>query len=166
MFQRASGISYLRFFRRLHAAHVFDWYLEIGCRDGRILNMVQGKAIGVDPVFRLAEPILGRKPALHLFQETSDAFFAADRLHMLGAKPSVTFIDGMHLFEYALRDFIGAEAHADPNGVIYVHDCFPFNHAMTTRDLDNLPNAWAGDVWKLKSFFDFDHAEYPIAFFD
>lgn len=149
MFKRADGISYFRFFRRLHAAHVFDWYLEIGCRNGRILDLVQGKTIGVDPVFRMEKPILGRKPALHLFQETSDAFFAAGRLEALGARPTVSFIDGMHLFEFALRDFIGVEAAADPSGVIYVHDCFPFNHQMTTRDLKNLPAIWAGDVWKL-----------------
>ncbi|MEL7106662.1 MAG: hypothetical protein AAGM21_12135 [Pseudomonadota bacterium] len=149
MFQPATGLSYQRFFRRLHAAHVFDWYLEIGCRTGRILDLVQGKTIGVDPVFRMQAPVLGRKPQLHLFQETSDAFFAADRLAALGARPVVSFIDGMHLFEFALRDFIGIEAAASPDGVVYVHDCFPFDHAMTTRDLSNLPAIWTGDVWKL-----------------
>lgn len=149
MFQRASGISYLRFFRRLHAAHVFDWYLEIGCRDGRVLDMVQGKTIGVDPVFRMEGSVLGRKPQMHLFQETSDEFFAADRLSALGAQPVVSFIDGMHLFEFALRDFIGVEAAAAENGMVYIHDCFPSDHAMTTRDLNNLPAIWTGDVWKL-----------------
>lgn len=149
MFNRATGMSYVRFFRRLHAAHLFDWYLEIGCRDGRILEMARGKSIGVDPVFRLDRPLLGRKPQLHLFQETSDAFFAARRLDALGARPSVTFVDGMHLFEFALRDIAHAEAASDPSGVIYAHDCFPFTHEMTTRDLDRLPPVWAGDVWKL-----------------
>lgn len=149
MFNRADGLNYNRFFRRMHKAHVFDWYLEIGCRNGNILDLVQGKTIGVDPVFRLTKPVLGRKPGLHLFQETSDAFFAENRLQALGAQLSVSFIDGMHLFEFALRDFIGVEQASNPDGVVFVHDCFPYDHGMTTRDLDDLPEIWTGDVWKL-----------------
>lgn len=149
MFKRAKGMNYRGFFRRIHEAHAFEWYLEIGCRNGRILDLVQGKTIGVDPVFRLEKPLLGRKPQLHLFQETSDSFFAANRLEALGARPTIAFIDGMHLFEYALRDILNTEAHADPDGVIFVHDCCPFSIEMTTRDLHNLPDIWTGDVWKL-----------------
>jgi hypothetical protein len=149
MFQRATGMSYVQFFRRLHAAYVFDWYLEIGCRSGRILDMARGKSIGVDPVFRLARPLLGRKPQLHLFQESSDAFFGAGHLSALGGRVSVAFIDGMHLFEYALRDVLNTEHLADPNGVIFVHDVCPFSIEMTTRDLQDLPDIWTGDVWKL-----------------
>lgn len=149
MFQRANGINYVQFLRRIHESYAFEWYIEIGCRDGRILNMAQGKTIGVDPAFRLKQSILGQKPQLHLFQETSDAFFAANRLEVLGAQPTVAFVDGMHLFEYALRDILNIEAHADPNGVIFVHDCCPFNLDMTTRDLEALPDFWTGDVWKL-----------------
>lgn len=67
-------------------------------------------------------------------------------------KLSFSFLDGMHLFEFLLRDFIAAEKASGPNGVIAMHDCCPFSHEMTTRDLDNLPQgggAWTGDVWKL-----------------
>ena len=149
MFQRANGMNYVQFLRRIHESYAFEWYIEIGCRDGRILNMAQGKTIGVDPAFRLKQSILGQKPQLHLFQETSDAFFAANRLEVLGAQPTVAFVDGMHLFEYALRDILNIEAYADPNGVIFVHDCCPFNVDMTTRDLEALPGFWTGDVWKL-----------------
>lgn len=149
MLPRAQGLNYVRFFKTLHNERVFDWYLEIGCRNGRILDMPQGKTIGVDPMFRLEKPLLGRKLQLHLFQETSDAFFAANRLESLGAKPSVAFIDGMHLFEYALRDVLNTEAHANPEGVIFVHDCCPFSPEMATRDLSEIPDFWTGDVWKL-----------------
>lgn len=149
MFNQARGMNYMRFFRRLHESHVFDWYLEIGCRGGRILSLSRGKTIGVDPVFRLQTDVLGSKPVLHLFQEESDAFFRKNSLKALKAKLSVTFIDGMHLFEYALRDFMNTEANSDSNGVILLHDCYPFSHEMTTRDLTKLPKIWTGDVWKM-----------------
>jgi hypothetical protein len=149
-FRRATGLSYRRFFRRLHAARLFDWYLEVGCREGKIFSEVRGKTIAVDPFFRIAGDVMGVKPALHLFQTTSDAFFAGGFLARSGIALSVTFLDGMHLFEFLLRDLINAEAASRPDGVILMHDCCPFSHAMCTRDLDALPKgAWTGDVWKL-----------------
>lgn len=149
MFKRAEGMYYVRYFKQLHAQFAFEWYLEIGCRNGRILEMVQGKTIGVDPAFRLKSPLLGQKPQLHLYQETSDEFFAANRIEAIGAFIDVAFVDGLHLFEFALRDILNVEAHSNPNGVIFVHDCCPYSVQMTTRDLENLPDVWTGDVWKL-----------------
>lgn len=150
MFKRASGLQYHRFLRRLHGAHLFDWYLEIGCRTGDSLAPVRSKTIGVDPFFRAEVNIIGNKPALHILQQTSDEFFASGFLANNRIKLSTSFLDGMHLFEFLLRDFINTEALSDGNGVIMLHDCVPFNYEMTTRDLANLPQrAWTGDVWKL-----------------
>lgn len=149
-FRKAEGLPYLRFLRRLHDRYWFDWYLEIGARKGDSLAPVRGPSIAVDPFFRLTGDVLGSKPALHLFQTTSDAFFQGGALDALGARISFAFLDGMHLFEYLLRDFVNTERHATPDSVIALHDCCPFSHEMTTRDLDNLPQgAWTGDVWKL-----------------
>jgi hypothetical protein len=68
----------------------------------------------------------------------------------MGVRLSLSFLDGMHLFEVLLRDVIGAEARSDPGGVIALHDCVPYSFEMTTRDLNDLPrNEWTGDVWKL-----------------
>lgn len=75
MFIPANGFPYRRFFRRLHKKHVFDWYLEIGCREGQILAEVQGKTIGVDPNFIISSDVISRKPGLFLFQDESDGFF-------------------------------------------------------------------------------------------
>ncbi len=150
MFKRASGLHYHRFLRRLHGAHLFDWYLEIGCRTGESLAPVRSKTIGVDPFFRAATNIIGKKPALHILQQTSDEFFASGFLANARIKLSASFLDGMHLFEFLLRDFIGTEAQSTPDSVIMLHDCVPYDLEMTTRDLSNLPSgAWTGDVWKL-----------------
>jgi hypothetical protein len=148
--RRAGGRRYRAFLADLHARMVFDWYLEIGCRKGESFAPVRSRTIAVDPFFRIDTNVIGSKPALLIFQTTSDAFFESGFLKPQGIRLSFSFLDGMHLFEYLLRDFINTEAHSDPAGVIAMHDCVPFSVAMTTRDLDNLPKgAWTGDVWKL-----------------
>lgn len=149
-FRPAKGMRYLAFFRRLHEALLFDWYLEIGCRMGDSFAPVRSKTIAVDPFFRADINIIGKKPALHVFQTTSDDFFALDFLARNDIRLGLSFLDGMHLYEFLLRDFMNTEAQSDPNGVIMMHDCVPFGFGMLTRDLENLPTgAWTGDVWKL-----------------
>jgi hypothetical protein len=123
--------------------------MEIGCRKGDSFAPVRSKTIAVDPFFRAEINIIGTKPALHVFQATSDAFFKEGFLQRNGIRLSVSFLDGMHLFEYLLRDFMNTEAASDPKGVIMMHDLVPHNLAMTTRDLSAIRGAWTGDVWKL-----------------
>jgi hypothetical protein len=124
--------------------------MEIGCRAGRTFAPVKGKTIAVDPFFKAEVNIIGAKPQLLVFQQKSDDFFASGVIGRLGIKVSFAFLDGMHLFEFLLRDFMNTEAIADPDGVIALHDCLPFTEKMLTRDLTNLPKgAWTGDVWKL-----------------
>ncbi|WP_207623669.1 class I SAM-dependent methyltransferase [Rhodobacter calidifons] len=143
-------MPYHRFLRRLHNACLFDWYLEVGCRSGESFAPVRSKTVAVDPFFRAEINIIGQKPALHVFQMTSDDFFASGFMARNGIRLSLAFLDGMHLFEFLLRDFIHTEAAMEPKGVILLHDCVPYGMEMTTRDLDNLPKgSWTGDVWKL-----------------
>ena len=150
MYHRCTGLHYTKFLDQIHATRLFDWYLEIGCRTGRTFAPVRSKTVAVDPFFLAETNIIGAKPALHLFQTTSDAFFASEFLPKLGITLSFSFLDGMHLFEYLLRDFINTEAHSAATSVIAMHDCIPSNTPMTTRDLNNLPKgSWTGDVWKL-----------------
>lgn len=150
MFNRPDDIRYLRFLRQLHDSVLFDWYMEIGCRAGKTFAPVRSRTIAVDPFFQVETNVIGTKPALHVFQQTSDAFFESGFLKAADVKLGFGFLDGMHLFEYLLRDFMNTEKHSDPGGVIALHDCCPFNHAMTTREIDPPPSgAWAGDVWKI-----------------
>jgi hypothetical protein len=49
-----------------------------------------------------------------------------------------------------LRDFMNTEAQSRAEGVILMHDCSPYDHAMTGRDHSGRRGmAWTGDVWKL-----------------
>ena len=151
MIKAPSGQGYVAFLQGLHASVLFDWYIEIGCRNGRMFAPVRGKTIAVDPYFRAELNIIGKKPALHVFQEKSDDFFASGFLPRNDIRLSFGFIDGMHLFEYLLRDFMNFEAHAAEGAVVAFHDCCPYTTEMAGRDLDNLPKegGWTGDVWKI-----------------
>lgn len=150
MFIAAEGKRYTRFLANLHNTHVFDWYLEIGCRTGRTFGPVRSRTIAVDPYFRVTTDVIGDKPALHIIQQTSDDFFASGFLQAMKIKLSVSFLDGMHLFEFLLRDFMNTEAHSREDGVILLHDCIPYSVEMTTRDIASIPRGpWTGDVWKL-----------------
>jgi hypothetical protein len=149
MYRKPHGTRYLEFMGWLHSETLFDWYMEVGCRKGDSFAPVRSKTIAVDPFFRAEMNIIGQKPALHIFQATSDDFFASGYLHRNGIRLSASFLDGMHLFEFLLRDFMHTEAASDPRGVIMMHDLVPHDLGMTTRDLSAIPRAWTGDVWKL-----------------
>lgn len=150
MYVKPQGMNYRRFLSQLHGECLFDWYLEVGCRSGESFAPVRSRTIAVDPFFRAEINIIGKKPALHVFQQTSDDFFASGFLARNDIRLGLAFLDGMHLFEFLLRDLINTEAQMDPKGVIMLHDCVPYGQKMTRRDLDNLPDgAWTGDVWKL-----------------
>jgi hypothetical protein len=150
MFNRPADKPYVRFLKRLHRHVLFDWYMEVGCRTGRSFAEVRSKTIAVDPFFRVERNVIHNKPALHIIQQTSDDFFESGFLKAMGVKLGYSFLDGMHLFEYLLRDFMNTEPFSDTKGVIALHDCCPYDHEMTTRDVENAPGeAWTGDVWKL-----------------
>lgn len=150
MFKRANGLKYTTFMEGLHKDFLFDWYMEVGCRTGRIFANARGKTIAVDPFFQCETNVITAKPALHVFQQTSDDFFASEFLAAMKINLSFSFLDGMHLFEFLLRDVMAAERNSIPHGVIALHDCCPYDHEMTTRDLSAVPKrAWTGDVWKL-----------------
>ena len=139
MFKKPDGARYKWFIRQMHETHLFDWYLEIGCRSGDTFSPCRGKTIAVDPFFRVEQNAIGQKPELLIFQKKSDDFFATDFLEKAGIQLSLSFIDGMHLVEYALRDLINVERNSRPEGRIMLHDIIPYDLAMTSRDLDNLP---------------------------
>ena len=89
--------------------------------------------MGVDP-----QPLLGADDPLsrHVEVATSDAFFAGPRpRELFGGHPvDLAFIDGMHLFEFALRDFSNVEALAGPGTVIVLHDCLPPDAGTAARE--------------------------------
>ena len=146
------GLNYYDVLKRLLSAVDPEWYLEIGSRNGRSLSQSTQNYIAIDPQFDFQYDVVNSAKKMFLFQQTSDDFFSSRFLQHNSIMPGVSFIDGMHLFEFALRDFINCEASMTGGGIICLHDVCPYNIPQTTRDMKymtELKRPWTGDVWKL-----------------
>jgi hypothetical protein len=139
---------YLDFLQALHERLAPRTYLEIGVAQGHSLALSRCRSIGVDPDFHVTEEI--RAPA-SLIRSTSDEFFA--RLAADGAQPfdglpvDLTYIDGLHHFEAALRDYIAAERYSGAGSVIAFDDVLPRDSAEAART--PRPANWTGDVFRV-----------------
>ena len=108
-------------------------YLEIGIRTGNSMALSRTRSIGVDPFFKIDKPI---QCDVQLIKATSDDFFAGDNplAHFDGVPVDLAFIDGMHLSEFALRDFINIEPFMADTGVVVLDDVLPRNGLEAARD--------------------------------
>jgi hypothetical protein len=104
------------------------------------------RSIGVDPFFKIDNPI---HCDVQLIKATSDDFFAGDEplAHFEGVPVDLAFIDGMHLSDFALRDFINIEPFMADTGVVALDDVLPRNGLEAARDRKTEP--WTGDVYKV-----------------
>jgi hypothetical protein len=132
-------VPYTGVLDRLHRELAPAHYLEIGVRHGSSLALARGAATGVDPVPELRGRVL--PPTTTLVAFTSDEFFAR---HAQKITPDLCFIDGMHLFEYALRDFRNVERRAAPGAVVVLDDVFPNHPIQALRERKT--EVWTGDV--------------------
>jgi hypothetical protein len=136
--------------KRLHELLEPRTYLEIGVSTGASMSRSRARSIGVDPAFHVKRELLCD---LHLVRATSDEFFAREHplAHFDEPLIDLAFIDGMHLAEYALRDFINTERFTHAASVIVIDDMLPRNVPEADRDRSRprADNAWAGDVYKI-----------------
>jgi hypothetical protein len=144
---RMPGDFYYTWLDRLYTSLAPQSVIEIGVAEGVSLAYVRppALAIGIDPTPRALVPL---KTKTHIFPETSDEFFARrgpDAL-LAGQPLGVGFIDGLHLYEQALKDFINLEKYCGPRSVILLHDTVPLDEATQSRACDT--QFHTGDVWK------------------
>lgn len=121
-------------------------YLEVGVHTGSSLALSRTKSIGIDPAYTITKEIACE---VQLHRTTSDEFFSRpDPLAFFDGVPlDLAFIDGMHLAEFALRDFMNVEKHMSPAGVVLIDDMLPRNSLEAARNRRTA--AWAGDVFKV-----------------
>jgi SAM-dependent methyltransferase len=136
------------FLKMVHRELQPRFYLEIGVEYGRSLAMAACPAIGIDPAPDLKVE-LGSEHRVHL--GLSQDFFA-DEAATAGLGPlDLAYIDGMHLLENALLDFMYVERHAHPASVLIVDDIYP-NHPQQALRVRSSRH-WTGDVWKIMAIF-------------
>ena len=141
-------MEYYSLLGEIHAHLAPRTYVEVGVRHGESMTLAlpSTRSIGIDPAADVRFPL---GPDSRLFAMTSDEFFAGHDLRAaLGGLPvDLAFIDGMHLFEYALRDFANLERACTRDSVVLVHDCLPIDSVTSARE--RTTDVWSGDVWKL-----------------
>ena len=144
---RLPGDDYFVWLKRLHAAIAPKTYLEIGIDRGQSLSYARPptRAVAVDPEPKIDAPL---KVEAHLFCETSDVFFAERRLApLLNDQPlTLAFINGLHVFQQSLKDFMHVESFCGPRSVVLIHDTIPLDE-LTQRP-DRQRKLYRGDVWK------------------
>ena len=114
------------------------------------MGLSRTRSIGVDPFYTVTREL---RCDLQLVRATSDEFFTSEEAfgHFEGLPIDLGFIDGMHLAEYALRDFINTERRSHPASVIVLDDMLPRVHVEGSRDRRAARDhgSWAGDVYKV-----------------
>ena len=136
-------------------------YLEIGVFNGHIFFGIKSMfKIAVDPDFAFSKSRIAGKIMLnpfnicnHYFQKTSDDFFELDAPKVFANKKiEISLIDGMHEYEFVLRDIENTIKYAAENVFIILHDCNPQakEDACSFNDWKNrkFTGVWNGDVWK------------------
>lgn len=142
----SADTSYLDILNSCHKILRPATYLEIGVKYGVSMRLSAAKSsVGVDPAPRakhLPENIT-------IFAEKSDDFFVLNKKRNTIPVGSLDlcFIDGMHVFDYVLRDFINVEKLCHSASVVAVDDVCPRN--SLEADPIQVVKDWAGDVWKL-----------------
>jgi hypothetical protein len=136
-------LPYYAVLRRIHETLRPRTYVEVGVHYGRAIVLAEPgtRCLGIDPEPMIETPL---PETTIIVESTSDEFFdhrtVADQL---GRPADMAFIDGRHLFEYALRDFRAVERDSTPGSVILFHDCHPKDVEWGSRGVRS------GDVWKL-----------------
>ena len=135
------------FLHELHKVLQPRTYFEIGVRQGASLRLSRAPAVAVDPVYEVRSEV---RCDLHLVRTTSDEFFARPHPFAHFDRPYIdlAFIDGMHLAEFALRDFMNTERFCHAGSVVVFDDMLPRNEIEARRNRTGV-GAWAGDVYKV-----------------
>jgi len=140
------GDPYRQLLHEFHAWLQPALYLEIGIESGRTLALAKPptNAIGIDP-----KPLLQYtfEAPTRIFETTSDEFFSAHEVREQFGPVDLAFLDGLHLFDQTLRDFLHTEQQASENGIVLIHDCLPLHPLVAQRDPQT--EFWSGDTWKV-----------------
>jgi hypothetical protein len=151
----------LFFLKKLFRQKKFKTYLEIGVFKGRVFFSVPAhNKIAVDPEFQFAAPKKVKKLFRRVsnlwakfYEKTSDDFFSEDATKLFQKnKIDVCLVDGMHEYDFALRDIENSLKFLQKNGIVLIHDCNPVSKeaSVSFEEYKNrgFVKDWNGDTWK------------------
>jgi hypothetical protein len=151
----------LQLIQRLMKQKKLSNYLEIGVFNGHIFFRIRSHfKVAVDPAFKfdalrkIGKIILNPNNLFNqYFEKTADDFFAQDAAQVFSNKPiQVALIDGMHEYEFALRDIENTLGYLSDDGVIIVHDCNALTKESSSSYSDWIRGpgvgTWNGNIWK------------------
>ena len=125
------GEDYYQTLHRFHNHLRPKSYLEIGVDTGAsiVLAKFPTVAVGIDPAPRLTSTL---ETICKIFPMKSDEYFATRdvRGDIESEAANLVFINGLHLFEQTLRDFIHVEHFSTPSTLVLIHDCFAIDALM------------------------------------
>ena len=110
------GPRYLEVLGWIHRLVKPRVYVEIGVHKGASLRLAHCRSIGIDPKPLITEPV-----DAEIYEVTSDTFFEGN----CSVMADLAFIDGLHTFDQALRDFINFEASCTCNSIIMFTTAYP-----------------------------------------
>jgi predicted O-methyltransferase YrrM len=123
-------------------------YVEVGVESGASLQFAKFPtyAIGIDPDPKLVHNIGSWSK---IFKLESDKFFENYDLctEFEGESVDLAFIDGLHHYDQALRDFLNVEYYSKQSSIILLHDIHPAIPETASRIRET--KYWAGDTWKV-----------------
>lgn len=154
--------SYLKVLEKIHHLLRPELYLEIGVRVGKSLSFAEMCAIAIDPAPEVSVELAEKHD---IYVKTSDDFFEHDAERSIGnRKIDLAFIDGMHLFEFALRDFINIERYSSHSTVVVIDDISPNHRVQAQRQRQS--QVWTGDVWKLAACLEKYRKDLQMTYLD
>ena len=149
---------------RLAAHYNYTHYLEIGVFKGETFHNVNMQhRSAVDPNFLFNISDYESLPNTYFFTQKSDEFFSnMDKIHneVYNQKIfyDIVYIDGLHVFKQALRDFTNSLMHTHEKTIWIFDDTIPCDpwsslpnqkQCYKLRDLaGSKSRAWHGDVFK------------------
>ena len=140
--QDVTQIHYLHVLFSIHKNFNPISYLEIGVRNVDSLALAQNFGLGIDPNPTIKVSL---EKNIKIYQTTSDDFF--NQIKSNEIEIDFAFIDGMHLFEFALRDFINIEKYSNKKTIVAIDDIYPTKKEQADRLRHT--QIWTGDIWKL-----------------
>ena len=134
----------LDFLTRVHRTLVPRGYLEIGVWKGFSLVKAKCPAVGVDPYPQVTAKLRDNHRVMPM---TAEDFFEMEDVPALVEPLDLVYVDGLHVVEHALMDFMNAERVSHRGTVIIIDDVYPNHPAQASRE--RITRAWTGDVWKI-----------------